>query len=84
VREAPVTEARDDTPGEALLQLADELHAAGDRAAETRTLRFLVERYALSRQAEEARVRLRALGEPVPTPVGATASAAAPASAPSP
>jgi hypothetical protein len=76
-RESPVSEARDETPGEALLQLADELHAAGDRAAEVRTLRFLVERYGLARQAEEARVRLRALGEPVPAPLVVQASASA-------
>jgi hypothetical protein len=61
--------ARDETPGEALLTLAKQQREEGDRAGEVRTLQFLVERYALARQAEEARVRLNELGANVPAPV---------------
>ena len=77
-REPNPSLARDETPGEALLSLADRLRDEGDSAGETRALQFLVERYALSRQAEEARVRLRERGASIPSPrdVGTSASSA--------
>ncbi len=51
-------ERREDTPGDALWQLAQKFHAEHDDAAERRTLQYLVERYPSSRWAPAAREQL--------------------------
>ncbi len=51
-------ERREDTPGDALWQLAQRFHDEHDDAAERRTLQYLVERYPSSRWAPAARERL--------------------------
>jgi outer membrane protein assembly factor BamD (BamD/ComL family) len=51
----------DDTPGDALWQLAQRFHQDHDAAAERRTLEYLVERYPASRWAEPAREELGAM-----------------------
>jgi len=48
----------DETPGDALWQLAQRFHAAHDEAAARRTLEFLVERYPASRWVPAARDEL--------------------------
>lgn len=78
--EPPPSQAREDSPADALVKLADEFDKAGDKAGRVRTLRFLVERYPRSRLAEEAKLTLRDLGEVVDEPA-ASASAAPSASA---
>ena len=50
--------AREDTPGDALWDLAQRFEQEGDHAARDRTLRFLVERYPSNRHAKEAEQRL--------------------------
>ena len=52
----------DETPGDALWQLAQRFRAAHDEAGERRTLQFLVERYPVSRWVPQARERLGQLG----------------------
>ena len=51
-------ERREDTPGDALWQLAQKFHEEHDDAAEKRTLQYLVERYPSSRWAPAAREQL--------------------------
>lgn len=83
--ETPPSQAREETPGQALAELAARFGAEGDTEAEVATLRFLCERYPKSRFAAEAAVTLEARGVPcVPAAsASATASSAAPsASAP--
>ncbi len=75
----PVSGVREDTPAEAVKQLADEFKKSGDRAARVRTLRFLIERYPRSNLAEEAKAELAELGEVSPAPSGSAAPSAAPA-----
>ncbi len=59
----PDAELREDeTPGDALWQLAQRFRAAHDDAGERRTLQFLVERYPASRWVSQARERLGQLG----------------------
>jgi hypothetical protein len=49
----------EDSPAEALWELAERFGEQGDGAARRRTLEYLVERYPASRFAEAARVALR-------------------------
>jgi hypothetical protein len=49
---------KDDTPGDALWQLAQRFHDENDEAAARRTLQYLVERYPSSRWAPAAREQL--------------------------
>ncbi len=49
----------EDSPAEALWDLSDRFHEAGDEAGRRRTLEYLIERYPSSRFAERARVTLR-------------------------
>jgi hypothetical protein len=59
----PDAELREDeTPGDALWQLAQRFQAAHDTAGEKRTLEYLVERYPASRWASRARDELANLG----------------------
>jgi len=59
----PDAELREDeTPGDALWQLAQRFQAAHDTAGEKRTLEYLVERYPASRWASPARDELAKLG----------------------
>lgn len=48
----------EDSPEEALMDLAERFRAQGDEAARTRTLEYLIERYPSSREAERARIEL--------------------------
>jgi outer membrane protein assembly factor BamD (BamD/ComL family) len=52
----------EDTPGDALWQLAQSFHEGHDEAAAKRTLEYLVERYPSSRWAEAARDELSRVG----------------------
>jgi hypothetical protein len=74
--ETPPSQAREETPGQALAELAARFAAEGDVASETATLRFLCERYPKSRFAAEAAVTLEARG--VPCTAAAASSAVAP------
>ena len=56
--------ATEETPGEALYQLAERMRSEGDEAARKKTLRFLIERYPSSRFARMAREDLAAADEP--------------------
>lgn len=56
----PPDRAREDTPGDALYDLAERFGEQGDEAAERRTMQFLLERYPDSRHAEAARMWLAA------------------------
>ncbi len=59
----PDAELREDeTPGDALWQLARRFQAAHDAAGYKRTLEYLVERYPASRWASAARGELAKLG----------------------
>jgi hypothetical protein len=59
----PDAELREDeTPGDALWQLAQRFEAAHDTAGERRTLEYLVERYPASRWTSAARDELAKLG----------------------
>lgn len=51
--------AREESPAEALWQLAERFEAQGDAPARRATLTFLVERYPASRFSERARLALR-------------------------
>jgi hypothetical protein len=62
-RSHPVEHRVEDDPAEVLYLLADRFKAAGNAAARTETLRFLVARYPESRFAVAAR---QDLGEPPP------------------
>jgi outer membrane protein assembly factor BamD (BamD/ComL family) len=55
--------AIEETPGEALYQLAQEFKRAGDHAAWHKTLEHLLRRYPSSRFAEMARLDLEAESE---------------------
>ncbi len=59
---------REDTPGEALYDLAKEFRAAGDKDAEVRTLKYLVTQYPRSRHAVQAHQDLQAMGVAAPDP----------------
>ncbi len=52
----------DDSPGDALWQLAQRFHESHDEAAARRTLEYLVERYPASRWAPAAREELGKTG----------------------
>jgi hypothetical protein len=71
----PPSGEREDTPGEALKRLADELGKSGDREGRIKTLKFLIERYPRSREAKAAEVELAELGSAAPS-ASASASAA--------
>ena len=59
----PEAELREDeTPGDALWQLALKFHDSHDAAAEITTLKYLVERYPASRWQAPAREQLARLG----------------------
>jgi hypothetical protein len=59
----PEAELREDeTPGDALWQLAQRFQAAHDVAGEKRTLQYLIERYPSSRWVSPAREELAKLG----------------------
>ena len=59
----PEAELREDeTPGDALWQLARKFHDNHDAAAEKATLKYLVERYPASRWVSPARDALATLG----------------------
>ncbi len=59
----PDAELREDeTPGDALWQLAQRFEAAHDASGQKRTLQYLVERYPSSRWASPARDELAKLG----------------------
>jgi hypothetical protein len=65
----PDVELREDeTPGDALWQLAQRFEAAHDAAGERRTLEYLVERYPASRWVSAAREKLDKLGGVTPAP----------------
>jgi hypothetical protein len=78
----PDAELREDeTPGDALWQLALRFQAAHDTAGEKRTLEYLVERYPASRWVSPARdelAKLRGALPSLPSPAS-PATAAAPA-----
>ncbi len=62
--QTPESELRlDETPGDALWQLAQRFEAQHDEAAAKQTMRFLVERYPSSRWARAAREALADAGE---------------------
>ncbi len=64
--ETPESELRlDETPGDALWQLAQRFEAEHDEAAARQTMRFLVERYPSSRWARLARESLADAGQSV-------------------
>ena len=68
----PDAELREDeTPGDALWQLALRFQAAHDAAGEKRTLEYLVERYPASRWVSPARDELAKLGGTLPSPATA-------------
>jgi outer membrane protein assembly factor BamD (BamD/ComL family) len=54
---------QDETPGDALWDLAQKFHEAHDEAAATKTLAYLVQRYPASRWATAARAELGDSGE---------------------
>ena len=59
----PEAELREDeTPGDALWAMAQKFHDSHDVAAETATLKYLVERYPASRWVSPARDALAGLG----------------------
>ena len=61
--ETPESELRlDETPGDALWQLAQRFESEHDHAAAVQTMRFLVERYPSSRWARAAREALADAG----------------------
>ena len=60
----PPERAREESPAEALWQLAERFAADGDGAARRATLHYLVERYPSSRFAARARLALVDAGAP--------------------
>lgn len=54
----PPDRAREDTPGDAIYDLAQRFGEEGDEVAERRTMQFLLERYPDSRHCEAARMWL--------------------------
>lgn len=58
--------AMDETPGEALYELAGELKSAGNDDGWRRTLEYLIRRYPSSRFAKTAEADLEAAGASVP------------------
>ena len=63
---------REDTPGEALYDLAGQFGKAGDQDGKARTLEYLTKKYPRSRFAARAREDLQALGITVAEPSLAT------------
>lgn len=59
---------REETPGEALYDLAQEFGKAGDREAKVRTLEYLVRKYPRSRHAVDAARELASMGIDVGDP----------------
>jgi hypothetical protein len=57
---------KDESPGDALWDLAEKFHEAHDEAASEKTLAYLVDRYPASRWAPAARERLGASGSGSP------------------
>ena len=57
---APEPSLREETPGEALYDLAQKLKAEGDEQGYRTTLRYIVTRYPSSRYAQTARIDLGA------------------------
>jgi hypothetical protein len=55
----------EDSPGQALYDLAEQFHASGNEAARLDTLRYLAQKYPKSRYAERARQDLG--GSPAPS-----------------
>ncbi len=74
---------REDTPGEALYDLAGEFKKAGDKEGHVRTLKYLIQKYPRSRHAVQAHQDLEAMGVDAPDPrdLADPANAAPPASA---
>lgn len=62
------TRVREDTPGEALYDLAGQFGKAGDKEGKVRTLRYLCGKYPRSRFAARARDDLKDLGVVLPEP----------------
>jgi hypothetical protein len=62
------SKVREDTPGEALYELAGQFKTAGDKEGQIRTLRYLAEKYPRSRFAVQARDDLKGLGVTLPEP----------------
>ena len=58
---------KDESPGDALWDLAEKFHEAHDEAASEKTLAYLVDRYPASRWAPAARERLGASGASAPS-----------------
>lgn len=56
----PADREREDTPGDAIYGLAQELGTSGDEAAERRAMHYLLDRYPDSRHCEAARLWLAA------------------------
>ncbi len=50
--------AREESPADALWQLSERFAAQGNTAARDETLRYLIDRFPTSRQAERARLAL--------------------------
>lgn len=59
---------REDTPGEALYDLAGQFGKAGDKEGRVRTLTYLAQKYPRSRFAVQARDDLKTLGVVLPDP----------------
>ena len=57
---APEPSLREETPGEALYDLAQKLKAEGDEQGYRTTLRYIVSRYPSSRYAQTAKIDLAA------------------------
>ncbi len=55
--------AREETAGDALWALSEELEAKGDHAGAQHTLEFLVRKYPSSRFAEEAKQKLQGVAD---------------------
>lgn len=57
---------REEEPGEALYELAEQFKAKGDPKARAEALRYILKKYPTSRFAERARLDLNEAGEPAP------------------
>jgi hypothetical protein len=69
---------KDESPGDALWDLAERFHEAHDEAASEKTLAYLVDRYPASRWAPAARERLGGAGtQGAPGPGGSGPAGAA-------
>jgi len=69
----------EDSPGEAMWNLAEHFHTQNMEEARRETLRQIIDHYPASRQAERARLVLE--GREVESPAAPTADAAAPTTA---